>query len=203
MSSPNSLGNQAVNIGNYMFWKLHGWIDTIWERYRTAKGLTADEPKLVQALVDQCREMHALGLVFDPSLATQPGAPMPPPAEIGFFHENVRPILEENCASCHGGSTPMAGLLLGGAAISSADIVEQLVDVPTMRGGQFMRVVPGAPDQSWLYLKVSDTAKNAACTGTCSTQVMPPTGRIELSTSELGLIRQWIQEGAQAPTPAP
>ena len=60
-ASPYSLGKQPVNIDNYMFWKLHGWIDKIWERYRVAKGLTADEPKLVQALIDQCREMHTLG----------------------------------------------------------------------------------------------------------------------------------------------
>ena len=59
--SPHSLGKQTVNIDNYMFWKLHGWIDQIWERYRVAKGLAPDEPKLKQALVEQCREMHTLG----------------------------------------------------------------------------------------------------------------------------------------------
>ena len=37
--SPSTLGSQAVNIENYVFWKLHGWIDDVWERYRTAQGM--------------------------------------------------------------------------------------------------------------------------------------------------------------------
>lgn len=97
--SPNSLGKQTVNIGNYMFWKLHGWIDRIWERYRIAKGLTPDEPKLRDELVEQCREMHALGQVIDPS--ADPPTSDPLPDEAGFFHESVRPILDRRCSGCH------------------------------------------------------------------------------------------------------
>ena len=85
-----------------------------------AKGLTPEEPKLVQALVDQCHEMHMLGTVFDPTLSEDSGATLP--TEYGFFHDNVRPILEAKCTGCHSGSTPMAGLLLVGN-LSSADIV--------------------------------------------------------------------------------
>jgi len=197
-SSPNSLGTQAVNIGNYMFWKLHGWIDEIWERYRKAKGLTDDEPKLVQALMDQCHEMHQLGLVFDPNLpAGNPGTPLP--VEHGFFVDNVRPILDSKCSGCHSGSTPMAGMALTGN-LTSTMIVSELFNVPSKDGGQFMRVVPGNPQQSWLYLKVTNTAMNAGCTGTCNTQGMPPTGKVELSSTQLDAIKQWITDGAPAPT---
>jgi hypothetical protein len=125
-----------------------------------------------------------------------------PPVEYGLFHETVRPILDAACASCHGGSTPMAGLLLGGN-ISSAMIVKQLVGVAAMQGGQFMRVVAGDPQRSWLYLKVSDMAKSAGCTGRCNTQGMPPTGRVELSSAQLAAIRDWIMAGAPAPTTTP
>ncbi|HEY2733345.1 MAG TPA: hypothetical protein VGI70_05135, partial [Polyangiales bacterium] len=52
--SPYSLGKQSVNIDNYMFWKLHGWIDDVWERYRVATGLTPSDPKLKGALTEQC-----------------------------------------------------------------------------------------------------------------------------------------------------
>lgn len=197
--SPYSLGKQTVNIDNHMFWKLHGWIDQIWERYRVAKGLAPTEPKLVQALVDQCREMHALGVAIDPTQADDPNTPLP--VEHGVFHEMVRPILEKNCSSCHSESSPEAGMSLGGH-ISSADIVKGLVNVQTMHGGQFKRIVPKNADQSWLFLKASGMAAAAGCSGAmCNAQVMPPTGQVTLTQAELGTIRQWIVDGAAAPTP--
>jgi len=197
-ASPHSLGKQTVNIENYMFWKLHGWIDTIWERYRIAKGLAPDEPKLREALSSQCREMHRLGQAVAPSAS--PGSKDPLPVEHGYFHESVRPILEKVCSGCHSESSPEAGLPLGGQ-VSSADIVEQLVNVSALHGGQFKRVVPGDPDESWLYLKVSGTAMAAGCQGAgCNAQVMPPAGQVSLSKAELTTIRQWISDGAAAPT---
>jgi hypothetical protein len=197
-SSPHSLGKQTVNIENYMFWKLHGWIDTVWERYRTAKGLPADEPKLRETLTSQCREMHRLGQVVAPTSSGANDDPLP--VEHGTFHESVRPILEKVCSGCHSESSPEAGLPLGGH-VSSADIVKQLVNVGAMHGGQFKRVLPGDPDRSWLYLKVSGTAMAAGCQGAgCNTQVMPPAGQVTLTATELKTIRQWIADGAPAPT---
>jgi hypothetical protein len=197
-SSPYSLGKQTVNIDNHMFWKLHGWIDTIWERYRVAKGLPPDEPRLVNALLEQCREMHALGLTIDPSARTTSTGPLP--VEHGVFHEKVRPILERVCSGCHSEASPEAGMSLGGH-ISSADVVKGLVNVKTVHGGQFSRVVPGDPAHSWLYLKVSDMAASAGCTGDfCNSQVMPPTGQVTLSSTDLSTIQQWIQDGAAPPT---
>jgi len=197
-ASPHSLGKQTVNIENYMFWKLHGWIDTIWERYRVAKGLSADEPKLTEALTAQCREMHRLGQAVAPT--SSGGNKDPLPVEHGFFHESVRPILEKVCSGCHSESSPEAGLPLGGQ-VSSADIVKQLVNVTAMHGGTFKRVVPSSPDKSWLYLKVSGTAMAAGCQGSgCNAQVMPPAGQVSLSKTDLMTIRQWISDGAPAPT---
>lgn len=198
MESPHSLGNQAVNIENYMFWKLHGWIDDIWERYRVAKGLPPDEPKLKQALYDQCYEMHQLGHLFDSSV-NPPGTGEPLPTESGYFHEQVRPLFDKHCVGCHMGTGPQGNLLLGGQ-VSSAMIVQNLVDAPSLFGGQFKRVVPGNPDQSWLYLKVSGTAASAGCTGAmCNAGVMPPTGEVTLTPAELEVIRKWIADGAPAP----
>jgi hypothetical protein len=197
-SSPYSLGKQSVNIDNYMFWKLHGWIDEIWERYRVAKGLAPNEPKLKDGLTAQCREMHALSHAV--SGATEQ-AKTPLPVEHGEFHEKVRPILEKTCASCHSETSPEAGMSLGGH-ISSADVVKGLVNVASMRGGQFQRVLPGNAQQSWLYLKASGMAMAAGCSGAaCNAQVMPPTGQVTLSATDLDTIRQWISDGAPAPTP--
>lgn len=199
--SPNSLGKQTVNIGNYMFWKLHGWIDRIWQRYRAAKGLSDDQLELQTALLDQCREMHQLGRVIDPDLVQDDHGPLP--EEQGYFHETVRPALERLCSACHSESSPEAKLPLGGH-ISSAAIVQSLVDVPSFHGGQFARVVPGEPDQSWLYLKAAGRAADAGCRGaSCNDQPMPPgaTADRRLSATELSQLRQWIEDGAPAPTP--
>jgi hypothetical protein len=198
-SSPYSLGKQTVNIDNYMFWKLHGWIDDVWERYRVAKGLSPDEPKLADALLVQCREMQALGNAVDPTARTA-AASAPLPVEHGFFHESVRPILERVCSGCHSESSPEAGMSLGGH-ISSADVVKGLVGVQTAHGGQFVRVAPGDPAHSWLYLKVSGMAASAGCAGpACNNEVMPPTGQVTLSLADLSTVQQWIQSGAPAPT---
>jgi hypothetical protein len=199
-SSPNSLGSQPVNIGNYMFWKLHGWIDEIWERYRTAKGLTDSEPKLVAALVEQCREMQQLGRVLDPGLVQDDAGALP--VEHGYFHETVRPALERVCTGCHSESSPEAKMPLGGQ-ISSAKIVMNLVNVQTYSGGQFLRVVPGHPEQSWLYLKASGEAADAGCMGSdCRTESMPPGATPDqmLTATELAALNQWITSGAPPPT---
>ena len=197
--SPYSLGKQAVNVDNYLFYKLHGWIDQIWERYRATTGLAADEAKLEQALIDQCHEMHTLGATVDPSsVLTNPDTVIP--EEHGFFHEQVRPILEKNCIGCHSDNSPDAGMRLAGR-VSSGNVVKQLVNVPTVHGGPFTRVVPGSPEQSLLYLKVSGTAAAAGCASpSCNPQVMPPSGGITLKAAELDTIRRWIADGALPPT---
>jgi hypothetical protein len=194
--SPYALADQVIDLGNYMFWKLHGWIDNVWERYRVAQKLAPDELALNDSLRDQCLEMHRLGLLFDPTLATKPGAPRAP--ETGYFVDNVRPILDSKCSGCHSGSAPVGGLSFA-KELGSSDVVKQLVDINAMSGGMFKRVVAGKPEQSWLYLKVSDMAKSAGCSGTCNTQSMPPTGQVELTAAQLDALRVWIANGAASP----
>ncbi|WP_438016878.1 hypothetical protein WMF18_39785 [Sorangium sp. So ce315] len=208
-NTDHGLGNQFTNIDNYMFWKLHGWIDNVWEKYRIAKGLSPDDQALKDAVAAQCYEMDAIARVINPSLDQGPEEPVGP--ESGVFHTTVRPIFESaihKCSGCHAAPStgPQAGLSLGGD-ISSADIVAGLVNKPSRGGGQFRLVAPGNPDQSWLYLKVAGTAANAGCrpsaSASCNTGVMPQAadGKPTLTSAELATLRQWIQDGAPAPTP--
>lgn len=201
--SPRNLGDQTRNLGNYMFWKLHGWIDTVWLRYRAAKGLDGSASDDLQAELEaeleaQCWEMHDLGHVaIDRGLRTTSDS-VDLPEESGPFHDVIRPILDDNCASCHSGSSPAAGLVLGGA-VSSAQLVSSLLGRPTARGGEFLMVVPGRPDRSWLYLRAAGEAQGAGCTGDCSVGVMPPTGEVTLTQTELASLRDWIADTAAAP----
>lgn len=208
-NTTHGVNNTNANIDNYMFWKLHGWIDNVWEKYRLAKGLLPTDQKLKDDLVAQCREMDTeikiIQQDLEPDEVVDPNEPLP--VESGFFHERVRPIFESAtnlCSGCHAESGANASLTLGGR-ISSRKIVDDLVNKPSKGGGQFQLVVPGDPDRSWLYLKAAGMAENAGCvesaTAQCITGVMPPTaGGPTVTPQQLQTLRQWILDGAQGPT---
>ena len=207
-NTAHGVNNTDANIDNYMFWKLHGWIDNVWERYRLAKGMMPTDEKLQHDLTAQCREMDAeIAIVqknLKPGDVTNPNEPLP--VESGFFHEKVRPIFENRtnlCSGCHAETGANGKLTLGGH-ISSKQIVAGLVNRPSIDGGQYKLVVPGDPDHSWLYLKASDKAKAASCqkssSAQCITGVMPPSAAsVTVSPQELQTLRQWIMDGAAGP----
>lgn len=207
-NTAHGVNNTEANIDNYMFWKLHGWIDNVWEKYRRAKGLTPDDPKLQADLAAQCQEMDTLVQIIRDNLkpGDLPDPDEPLPHETGFFHEQVRPIFESmtnKCSGCHAERGANARLSLGGH-ISSKAIVAGLVNKPSRSGGQYKLVVPGDPDKSWLYRKIADQAKNAGCQPSaeaqCITGVMPPAmNGPTLSAAELQTVRQWILDGAKGP----
>jgi hypothetical protein len=203
----HSLGNQESNIDSYMFWKIHGWIDKVWEKYRLAIGKPLDDPELEAAVEAQCREMDTLALYVNPDAPTEQGPKLDPDPgnETGFFDEQVRPIFESQtykCANCHtGGAAANAGLNLSGP-YSSKSIVENLVNKPSNDGGQYKLIVPGNAAQSWLYLKIqktveAQTARDACvetATATCTTGSMPPTDEATVSAADLEIVRQWIED---------
>jgi hypothetical protein len=196
--SPSSVGEQRVSIENFVFWKLHGWIDQIWRRYRAAKGLTDEEPEYKEGLFNMCKEMHEITLLREgqsASTAEDEDVPVPVGPETGYFAEQVRPFLNERCSTCHGGASPMAGLILGGMTGASSDIIAKLVNVDSSNK-EFKLIVPGNPDQSWVYLKASGDAANVQCTS-CVKDAMPPAGE-RLTGDQLTRLRQWITDGAPA-----
>ncbi len=98
------------------------------------------------------------------------------------FYQQIRPILEAKCFSCHQGQKvkgklrldSLAGMLKGGSSAEPA-------------------LVPGQPDKSPLYTRVISTDEE---------DVMPPQGD-KLSAGEIKLLKQWITEGAPWPSIAP
>jgi hypothetical protein len=211
-ASEHGLNNGQVNITNYMFWKLHGWIDKVWEKYRVAKGLTtADSPamqKYKRDLQQACNEMDIEIEIIKQTPGSGPVLDCPPDVdETGEFHTKVRPIFEtetNHCAGCHGPSqtSPYASLTLGGQ-VSSKCMVERLKRTAN-GGGQFKLVEPGEPDKSWLYLKASGKAEAAACVSTdpdkpCNSAPMPPGGVRTMTDAELETLRKWIADGANYP----
>ena len=96
------------------------------------------------------------------------------------FSNQIQPIFNNNnqCTGCHGGS--------GGLTITAGASYNNLVNVNAQSScTSLRRVLPNDADNSVLYKKVSGT--------TCGSR-MPTNGA--LSTSDITLIRDWINQGA-------
>jgi len=94
------------------------------------------------------------------------------PADVSFSKQ-VQPILEARCLKCHGEKMQMAKLDLRTreAALKGGE-----------KGPSF---VPNDPEQSSLYRKVAGLEK----------PLMPMDGK--LSNAEIGILRDWIAQGAK------
>jgi hypothetical protein len=139
-------------------------------------------------LVSLAAGMAALGAACagtDPSSSGEPCTP---------DLASVQEIFQRSCAQggCHGATESAAALDLVSPGVES-----RLVNVLSATCDGQIRVVPGQPDQSFLFAKVS------SATPACGTR-MPPSG---LPDSEQACIEGWIaslKEGASdAGTDAP
>lgn len=99
------------------------------------------------------------------------------PASVDFNHD-IRPIFAKHCLSCHGPETAEASLRLDRREAA-------------LRGGNSgPAYVPGKSAQSRLVDYVAGTGKDET--------IMPPEGE-RLSTTEVALIKSWIDQGARWP----
>ena len=101
------------------------------------------------------------------------------PASPEFYAARVAPILQANCARCHGGLNRRGGF--------SIDTKESL-----LKGSKSGPViVPGHPEQSLLVKLVHQADL------TEDQRPMPPKGK--LADAEILTLEQWIKAGAQIP----
>jgi hypothetical protein len=106
----------------------------------------------------------------------------PPEAVAGsFYRERVDPIFQQHCISCHG-----PGMKKGQLAVHDFASV--------MRGGKGGPVVEGpALQKSELFRRMSLPSTDELA--------MPPDGKPPMSTSELQVVKLWIEHGASGETP--
>jgi hypothetical protein len=99
-------------------------------------------------------------------------------------------IVGQGCTAgyCHGGMA--GGLELTDEATSYANLVE--VDATTAACGLMQRVVPGAPEQSILWMRVRPAAEDMGMG--CAPKM--PQGSMGLADAEALLVKEWIAGGA-------
>lgn len=117
------------------------------------------------------------------SLATL--SPIPVAATLASIQAN---IFTPECAYCHSGASPPAGLDLSSEANTRAFTVNvDASEKPTLK-----IILPGDPDNSWLIRKVEG---NIATDGSEGLQM--PRGADPLSGETIALLRQWVLLGAK------
>ncbi len=97
------------------------------------------------------------------------------------FNRDIRPILSDNCFTCHGpdSSEREADLMLHIAAGAIADL------------GGYAAIVPGKPEESELVNRIND-----------SEDPMPPVdSHKSLDKAEAEMLTRWIAEGAEYSAP--
>jgi ankyrin repeat protein/mono/diheme cytochrome c family protein len=119
------------------------------------------------------RNLWVIFLMMCSPVAAQ--SQLPPAASTKVdYTEQIRPLLSQHCYSCHGAEVQQSGLRL--------DLRQ-----PALRGGDYGPViVPGSSGESKLIRRLVN--------GDGGLQ-MPPTGA--LADEEIGLLRAWIDQGAE------
>ena len=107
-----------------------------------------------------------------------PKAVTPTAEQITFFETKIRPVLADNCLSCHGRATQLGGLRLDSAAA-------------LLKGGDSgPAILPGDPNKSLLILAIRQTGSLK----------MPQGGK--LGPNEVSNLEAWVKMGAPWPDSA-
>jgi hypothetical protein len=101
------------------------------------------------------------------------------------YAAHLEPLVTARCLGCHTREEPEAQLVFETGSGYEAMVGRASTQVPDQ-----MLVVPGDPDASYLWLKLTGDAEIG--------KGMPRTviGSIRLSDAELELYRRWIADGA-------
>ncbi len=148
-------------------------------------GITAWSDTAIDVVVPEGAESGPVVVVTDagesaPSSYAVGGVPSGP--TLAQVQEQV---FTPHCAvaECHDSQTARSGLVLQ-AGLAYANLVE----VPSRERPAVLRVAPGEPDDSYLYLKISAPIPPEGD--------RMPQGLLPLSADLIGLVRAWIEAGA-------
>jgi mono/diheme cytochrome c family protein len=98
---------------------------------------------------------------------------------------DIQPIFSSHCVVCHQGTSPPVGLSLEPSAV-----FQNLVNA-TSTQSSLKRVLPNAPDESYLINKLRGTQVQVGGSG-----AQMPFNSQPLTAAQIDLIEKWITEGA-------
>jgi mono/diheme cytochrome c family protein len=102
------------------------------------------------------------------------------------FAGQVLPLLKSRCLVCH-----MPGGESGGLSLHPRSAYANLVGVRSTQS-PLLRVSPGKPEESYLYLKLTGEHLRAGGTGE-----RQPFDEAPLPDEDIDLVRRWIETGAR------
>lgn len=156
------------------------FLNGAWTRWWPLGGASTDAPALVQGADGDLELAVAAG---DGSPRLNRFRPRTP--ALISFADAIRPLFDAHCTSCHEGPRPPMDLNL-----TASWAYGMAVNVASGQLRRLRRVTPGAPEQSYLYLKLTGTHLAVGGSGT----PMPPGS--PLSPDEIARVRDWIAQGA-------
>lgn len=114
----------------------------------------------------------------------------PPVTEGSSFKTMQTKLFDKSCATsgCHAGTTP-AGALSLESGVAYANLINISPNNPVALADGLKRVVPGSPEQSFLYKKLSGDLR-------AGHGERMPMGSSALSDNALQFVREWIAAGA-------
>ena len=128
----------------------------------------------------------AIGFAASCGSSSSPSAPSGQTNTVTFSTQIQQQIFNPACIACHtdDGRTPSSGLnLKTGVSIAN------LVNIASVGKAGATRVIPGNPSGSYLIQKLEGAPDIVGLR-------MPRNGPPYLTTEQVALIRQWIQNGA-------
>src|SRR3954467_12302398 len=112
-------------------------------------------------------------------LALSTSARFAPAAEKKLdFNRDIRPILSENCFQCHGFDEKAR----------QAELRLDIADSALAKQDDVVAIVPGHPDESELWRRVTSTDN--------SEMMPPPDSHRQLKPEQKELLKRWIEQGA-------
>ena len=96
-----------------------------------------------------------------------------------YFNTQVKPVLQQHCLQCHNGSLPPPALNLATKATAF-----------TRNASGREYILPRAPSRSLLITAVQRGGTHA--------KMMPRT-ELSLTDDQIGMLREWIEDGAYWP----
>jgi hypothetical protein len=114
------------------------------------------------------------------------------------YATDIAPIIANKCKTCHTtDNPPKAGMKITFDTLVTNGTVTntQTVNCSFMMGSK-KRVVPGSPDTSLLWIKISKTKTELTATTAKCDDPMPEGGAV-LTADEKTKIRDWIMGGAK------